>query len=280
MRKVWKLGPARLCCGYIHDIEYARRRNRPGNPGNPYVERPLHLELLRPAPEQGEKLPSLLMVPGGGFREPKVKFRLPWLSPLAERGVLVAFVEYRGMEAAPLVGMVEDIRDAVRYLHNHGAVYGGDPDKIVLMGASAGGYLALQAAYSLPQVKGVIDLYGVVDFPTMAPSPDRETELRASVPARLTEETELSAILKKMEENSVLHAVEAGGQLPPTLIAHGTADTIVSPEQSEMLYRALCKGGYQADLHLIKDAWHADLHFFQKEMINLYEEFLRTVTQS
>ena len=78
----------------------------------------------------------------------------------------------------------------------------------------------------------------------------------------------------------MLHAVEAGGQLPPTLIAHGTADTIVSPEQSEMLYRALCKGGHQADLHLIKNARHADLHFFQKEMIDLYEEFLRTVTQS
>lgn len=278
MRKIWKIDTKRPCCGYIHDVEYVRRRKEPGKPGNPYVERALHLELLRPATSQGQNLPVVIFVPGGGFREPKVKFRIPWLVPLAEKGIVVALVEYRGSDSASLAGITEDVRDAARYMHDHAEQYGGDADKMVLVGASAGGYLALQAGYTLPYVKGVIDLYGVTDFPTMVPDPQDEVAFRSSLPVRLTGETQISEIWKKMEETSVAHTVRDMVEKKPTMIAHGTGDTVVPLAQSEKLYHTLQEKECPVELHLIEGAAHADMRFFQKEMIDLYETFIRKVT--
>jgi len=53
------------------------------------------------------------------------------------------------------------------------------------------------------------------------------------------------------------------GPKPPFLIMHGSADTLVSPVQSQQLYEALKMCGNQADYLIIEVAEHADLHRHQ-----------------
>ena len=73
---------------------------------------------------------------------------------LAQRGVGAATVSYRLMPGATWREQVRDVGAAVRYLHETVGESGGDPDGIVLMGHSAGAYLAAFAALA-PDVAGL-----------------------------------------------------------------------------------------------------------------------------
>jgi dipeptidyl aminopeptidase/acylaminoacyl peptidase len=61
---------------------------------------------------------------------------------------------------------------------------------------------------------------------------------------------------------------------PPFLLLHGSADELVKPEQSEMLYDALEKAGISTDLYFIEGANHGDTHFAQSEVKEIILAFL------
>ncbi len=58
------------------------------------------------------------------------------------------------------------------------------------------------------------------------------------------------------------------GKKPPFLIMHGSADTLVSPQQSAQLYTALKKAGAPVEYLLVDGEEHGDIHWFQPEIIN------------
>jgi acetyl esterase/lipase len=67
---------------------------------------------------------------------------------LASQGHVIMDVAYRLCPDTDLGGMLSDAKHAVAFLKANAARYGVDPDRIVLSGASAGGHLALLAAYA------------------------------------------------------------------------------------------------------------------------------------
>jgi dipeptidyl aminopeptidase/acylaminoacyl peptidase len=71
---------------------------------------------------------------------------------------------------------------------------------------------------------------------------------------------------------SPLRYVAAGA--PPFLLLHGSDDPLVSPEQSERLYRALMEVGTEAELYIIAGAGHGTLEFAQPEIQRLMLAFL------
>ena len=102
----------------------------------------------------------------------------PLFRHLAAQGHVVVDVAYRLFPETDLPGMVADAKRAVAWLKNHAADLQIQPDRIVLAGGSAGGHLALLAAYtpddptltpaelagSDPGVRGVVSLYGQADL--------------------------------------------------------------------------------------------------------------------
>jgi dipeptidyl aminopeptidase/acylaminoacyl peptidase len=60
---------------------------------------------------------------------------------------------------------------------------------------------------------------------------------------------------------------------PPFLLIHGTNDTTVPYEQSEVMYDALVANQIPVDLIGIEGANHADIHFFQPEIMKIIQEF-------
>jgi acetyl esterase/lipase len=96
---------------------------------------------------------------------------------LAGQGHVILDLAYTLAPKAGLHAMVADVKRAIVWQKSHAAVYGVDPERIVLMGGSAGGHLALLAAYTPNHaeldpadvqtdttVRGVISYYGVVDL--------------------------------------------------------------------------------------------------------------------
>jgi acetyl esterase/lipase len=72
----------------------------------------------------------------------------PFFRRLTGRGHLVLDIAYSLWPAATLPGMVAEVNQAILWLKEHGPAFGVQPDRIVLVGGSAGGHLALMAAYT------------------------------------------------------------------------------------------------------------------------------------
>jgi len=100
---------------------------------------------------------------------------------LARQGHVILDVAYRLAPKAKLSDMLGDVKRSILWMKSHAAEYNVDPDKIVLMGGSAGAHLALLAAYA-PQhpglepqagegdasVAGVVSYYGPPDLENLA----------------------------------------------------------------------------------------------------------------
>ena len=179
---------------------------------------------------------------------------------LAQRGFVVAAIDYRlarpGKPSWPAV--VDDLREAVRWLRRHSTEYGIDPGRIAVMGQSSGGHLAAVLG-TLPEarapdgvssrVQAIIDLYGPSDlaglmsFRRLTHEPARvllgDDELRS---------TNLAAQASPLEQVTA--------ETPPTLLIHGDDDAWVPLDQSVRMSQALDRAGVLNKLIVIHGARH------------------------
>ena len=102
----------------------------------------------------------------------------PLFKQLTNQGHVVMDVSYRLVPEVDIYGMVGDVKRALAWMKDNAGQYGVDPEHVVLSGGSAGGHLALLAAYTAddPQltpvdlqdrdlsVHGVVSLYGPTDL--------------------------------------------------------------------------------------------------------------------
>ena len=156
---------------YVPDVPYLRRGDHE-----------LRLQLLIPtcrnslnATAAGERptYPCLVYVQGSAWRKQDCYKNMPQLARIAERGIVVAVVEYRDSSMACFPAQVHDAQAAVRFVADHADELSVDPGKIVIGGSSSGGHTAVLAtllpdengspAADLP-VRGVLDFYGAVSF--------------------------------------------------------------------------------------------------------------------
>ncbi|WP_193317870.1 MULTISPECIES: alpha/beta hydrolase [Streptomyces] len=108
----------------------------------------LYLDVWQPADhdERAAPLPVVLNIHGGAEDEPQSL--LPrWDAWLADQGYLVLDVDYRFFPPGRWWVPAADVRCAVDWARTNAERWGGDPERIALMGQSAGGLIALQSAY-------------------------------------------------------------------------------------------------------------------------------------
>jgi acetyl esterase/lipase len=139
-----------------------------------------------------------------------------------------------------------DIRTAVDFIVAKSKEYHIDQDQLVLLGASAGGHLALLQAYkyNLPRIKAVIDFFGPTDLVAMYEHP-----WHPLVPYALKMVTGGATpvgepnIYKESSPVNFVHTASA-----PTLIFHGGSDNVVDVSQSKTLQQALERAGVPQQL--------------------------------
>ena len=122
-----------------------------------YGERKVLMDIFSPSPagDAGPR-PGLVLVHGGGWHKgDKTKFR-PLATRLAERGYVVAALEYRLADEAPFPAAMHDCSAAVRFLRANAKKYQIDPRRIGAIGGSAGAHLAglMASAGTHPELQG------------------------------------------------------------------------------------------------------------------------------
>ena len=154
------------------------------NPGTPNGLRPtppntgpagtldMHLDVYQVPSDK--PTPVVLQLHGGGWIRGDRPSSSGSFGPFFVAGMSVVAVQYRNAIDAPAAAAVQDIRCAMAWIKANAAKYNFDPNKVVTWGGSAGGHLALMAAYApasfnptgctdQPKVVAVIDMYGASD---------------------------------------------------------------------------------------------------------------------
>ena len=256
---------------------------------------PLKMMLLRPIEWWGATelppLPTIIWVVGGAWQQTFASWRMAEFSHLAYAGFQVAAIDYRTINEATFPAQVEDVKAAVRFLRANATRYGVDPERVGIMGDSAGGYLAALAgvtsdgnAFETDEwagyssaVKAVVDWYGPIDLWRMRqdalkqnPNASEEDAMLFRLFAGCPITDENKAFLETMSPEAYVSQ-----NTPPHLILHGTADEMVDVLESERYYEALQRAGAEADLILLEGAGHCDQAFSQTEVQKIILEFFQ-----
>ena len=193
---------------------------------------------LHPKLGKGGGKPCVILIHGGGWdsgdRTQLAKFN-HWL---ASEGYAVVAISYRLAPQHQWPAQREDVEEAIRWVKTHATDYRIDANRLVLMGRSAGAQIASAVGYATddPAIRGVIGLYGVYDMGFVW-SISRTDDVLNSVnlmyqylgggPTTKNQSAYDSA--------SAQGLVRGPDKTPPTLLMHGTIDTLCWVKHSQRL---------------------------------------------
>lgn len=232
--------------------------------------------------------PVLVMFHGGDFATGDKADITVWPEVLSA-GIAVVRVNTRLSGAAQWPAQADDALAAIVHLQRNGADLGIDPSRMVLMGQGAGAYLAVTTALSLVEVglapKGVVSLYGPMDFSTLdadlatlGRSPSRGPANAASSPESRLMGFPIGERPEAARAASPLaRLAKIDDPLPPILIRHGDADTMVADLQARRLREAWLAADPKAviDYKLVAGAGHGGAAFETGEVKADVLAFLR-----
>jgi acetyl esterase/lipase len=239
----------------------------------------LTFDVHRPAQPNGAGVISIV---SGGYQSSVEMARLiaqGLYPPLNDKGFTVFAVRHGSSPRYPMSEIVADTRRAVRFIRQHAREYGVDPDRIGVLGGSAGGQLALLLGTTADsgdpsasdavlressRVAAVVAYFPPTDLTRWGTQRIRQ----AFAAMRLTE--------AEAAEYSPIRFVSPGAA--PTLIVHGDADTVVPMVEGETMHAALTKAGVPASFLRIEGAGHgfegADLRRANAAMVQWFERHL------
>jgi alpha-L-fucosidase 2 len=204
-------------------------------------------------PGKGPHAAAILVHGGGWIRGDRAWNVEPLFTPLSQAGIAWFSISYRlATDIVNLGVAVEDVRQAIRYVHENAARYNIDPNRIALVGESAGAHLSSLAALAEPKsVAAVVSLYSPNDLELLArTSPAVPAQIRAAVEGSGFAEL-LLAHLRSL--SPIQHVTR---NAPPFLLMHGTADSVVPFEQSVRMQQRMRAAGAECDLIPIDGGGH------------------------
>ena len=200
-------------------------------------------------PRSTRPVPAVIVVHGGGWEAgDKVTYVSPLFEPLARAGLAWFSIDYRLTPAVTHADQLQDLRDAIRFVHAEHARFNIDPARIVLLGESASGQMVTLIAAEDPRLAGVISFYGVYDFEGMVTDASPRS-LLVRLFRRSILDAESRSVLRKY---SPLHAAHAA--MPPVLLVNGTGDKLWA--QAQQFAARLASLGVAHDVVALEGAPH------------------------
>lgn len=213
-------------------------------------ENGLALDVWGKAAPAGAKKPVLVFFYGGGWANGERAHYGFAARAYANRGFVVVVPDYRKVPAVRFPSFNEDGAAALRWTHDNIARYGGDPERILLAGHSAGAYIAVMLALDRhylqktgvnPSViRGVAGLSGPYDFYPF----DSKRSIAAMSAWPWPAETQPVNFVRK--------------DAPPVLVITGTEDDTVKPRNAIILSRELNKLGALVEFRAYEGLKHED----------------------
>lgn len=246
-----------------------------------HITQDLKMDIIFPR-EASKPVPGIVWICGGAWLEMSTCAHLAYLTELARCGFVVASVQYRTSNEAKFPAQLMDVKAAIRYLRAHADRYHLDPERMGVMGESAGGHLTAMAA--LTGKEKAFDQGAYLEYSSEVQAacpwyvPTDVTKMPVDIPRDMQAAPE--SLLIGM--NASLHMEEAlkacpvsyvTKNAPPFLILHGMNDHTVPFQQGEILHDALEEQGNDVTLLAIEEADHADRQFFQRQLWTIIEDF-------
>ena len=227
------------------DVVYGRRDDTP-----------LLLDVFSPPKPNGAGV--VLMVSGGWKSGPgSVK---PYLfAPFIRRGYTVFAVRHVSQPFCKISDIVDDVTRSVRFIRHHAKEYDVDPNRLGVIGGSSGGHLSLmlgtrgdagdpdagdEIERESSEVQCVACFYPPTDLLNLGESTENPGDggppksFRAGFGPRA--ETMQSWKILGRELSPIYHIT---AEMPPTMIVHGDADTLVTIDQSERFIEQAIREG-------------------------------------
>jgi acetyl esterase/lipase len=200
------------------------------------AENKLRLDVF--TPNAARNAPTVVFLAGGRWTSgSKDEYRFVG-NTLASQSFVVVIPDYRKYPQVRFPEFVEDAARAVKWVTENIPRYGGSPDKLFVMGHSAGAHLAamlalnpayLKAAGVTKPLRGMIGMAGPYDF-----MPITDPTLRA-----------VFAPPEKFEQSQPIFFVD--GRNPPLLLIHGEDDEAVWVKNTRSLAQAVRDAGGPVD---------------------------------
>jgi acetyl esterase/lipase len=211
------------------------------------------------AARSGQSSPAILVCPGGGYGALSIALEG---QRIAERlngiGFAAAVLCYRlpspRIMAKPEVGPLQDAQEALRILRRRSGEWALDPERIGVMGFSAGGHVAASLLTRYAEDVYRHDLtsarpdFGCLVYPVVS--------MREGVTHMGSREALLGA--RPSEESIVASSADerVGPDSPRTFIVHAMDDDAVPVENSLRYFAAMRKAGVSGELHLFERGGH------------------------
>lgn len=189
---------------------------------------------------------AILICPGGGywnlFWQLEGEEVADWLNSIGVTGIILKYRVPRHADEPkdlPARRPLQDAQRAVSLVRSKAKEWGIDPQRIGIVGFSAGGHLAIATATSFEKrTYPAID-----DIDNISCRPD------FAIPV-------YPGYLKARDKDELAPSLRIPAGTPPVFLAHGGADIISPPENSVLMYLALRKAGVPAELHVYAKAAH------------------------
>jgi acetyl esterase/lipase len=208
------------------------------------VTRPT-LTIYRPE-MQNDTGTAVIICPGGGYWnlywELEGEEVARWLNSLGVTGIILKYRVPRRPgepEREPARRPLQDAQRAVSLVRSRAREWGINPDKIGMVGFSAGGHLAIATATSFASRS-----YSPID--TIDKVSCRPNFAILVYPG----------YLKARDRDETAPGLQIPAGTPPVFLAHGGEDIISPPEHSVLMYLALKRAGIPAELHVYAGAAH------------------------
>lgn len=215
-----------------------------------------------------KRSPAIVYVHGGGWSGGSRSENGEFFHWLNDRGYTVFSIDYRYANEtyASWQDAPEDVVCALAWLNTNADAQQIDRDNVTIMGDSAGGQLALRAAYGVKSdelrsscagqalvPKKVVGIVPAVDFEELYSDPKLGPTSQENVVRYLGGTPDSKSLA--YEKSSIITQVKPG--LQPTLIINAANDTLVSPESGERLAEALKKSGVVVEQYTLPYAAHS-----------------------
>ena len=203
------------------------------------------LTIYRPAKEKDTGT-AMLICPGGGYWNLYWQLEgeevATWLNSIGVTGIILKYrVPRRPDEPKdePARRPLADAQRAVSLVRSRAGEWGIHPERIGIVGFSAGGHLAIATATTFD--KRTYEPVDAVDKVSCRPD--------FAIPV-------YSGYLKAQDKDELAPGLRVPSGTPPVFLAHGGDDIISPPEHSVLMYLALKRAGVPAELHIYAGAAH------------------------
>lgn len=199
-----------------------------------------------------DKRACYITIHGGGWSGMTPVRMFPFADHFAKLGMVGISVQYRlynPKTQTTVFDCVKDARSAVRYVRAHAAELGIDPNKIIVSGGSAGGHLAAATAF--------FDSVNETGEDTSISCQPNALVLLFPVIDTSTEGYGNAKVGSDWQTISPAHQVKPGA--PPTLVFHGTGDTVTPFKGAKAFLEAMLKAGNRCELEINEGGAHGYL---------------------